>query len=144
MVPRLHFVKKARKDNPAVKKGESYYWWKWRFRLKQYSRTRPRRSQMTQSDFLGQIYDLEDGLSSEGISVEEVQDFCTTLEDLRSQCEESLQNMPEHLQETSMSGQILQDRIEGLEEWGYEIESLDESMTDEERLEALVDANPGF
>lgn len=29
---RLHFVKSARKDNPSaeVKKGESYYWWKFR------------------------------------------------------------------------------------------------------------------
>lgn len=26
-MPHVTFVKKARKDNPVAKKGESYYWW---------------------------------------------------------------------------------------------------------------------
>lgn len=49
-MPRVHFVKKARKDNPAVKAGESYYWWKFRYGGKQFSKKRPRPSQLTQSD----------------------------------------------------------------------------------------------
>jgi len=32
-MPRVHFVKKARRDYPDddIKKDESYYWWKFRF-----------------------------------------------------------------------------------------------------------------
>lgn len=59
---RATFVKKARKDIPGtdIKAGESYYWWKFRFGGKHYSKTPPRRSQLTQSDFLGQLYAIED------------------------------------------------------------------------------------
>jgi len=44
---RVHYVKKARKDNPAVKAGEPYYWWQFYRGQKQYSATYPRRSQVT-------------------------------------------------------------------------------------------------
>ena len=43
-MPRVNYVKKARKNNPAVKRGESYFWWKFRYGGKQYSKTRPRQS----------------------------------------------------------------------------------------------------
>lgn len=61
-MPRVHYVKKARKDNPAVKAGEPYYWWKFRYGGKRYSRTRPTRSQLTQSDKLARIYSCEDSI----------------------------------------------------------------------------------
>ena len=38
-MPRVHHVKSARKDNPVAKKGESYYWWKFRYGGKRYSKT---------------------------------------------------------------------------------------------------------
>lgn len=53
---RVHFVKAARKDNPAVKKGEPYYWWRLYHGPKQYSKTRPRMSQLTGSDKLSRLY----------------------------------------------------------------------------------------
>lgn len=59
---RAHFVKKARKDNPAVKAGESYYWWKFRRGPKRYSKERPRPSQLTQSEFYGQVYGLQEDM----------------------------------------------------------------------------------
>lgn len=64
-MPRVHFVKKARKDvsNSDIKKGESYYWWKFRFGGKCVSRTPPKQSQLTQSDFLSQIYKIQDRIS---------------------------------------------------------------------------------
>jgi len=64
-MPRVNFVQKARKDNPVAKAGESYYWWKFRYGGKHYSLTRPRESQLTQSEFLGAMYSL----------LEEIQDF---------------------------------------------------------------------
>jgi len=50
-MPRVHFVKHARKDNDLVKKGESYYWWKFRFTGKCMSKTPPRKSQLTESEY---------------------------------------------------------------------------------------------
>jgi hypothetical protein len=52
-MPRVHHVKKARKDNPVAKKGEPYYWWKFRYGTKHYSKTPPRASQLTQSKWSG-------------------------------------------------------------------------------------------
>jgi hypothetical protein len=54
---RVHYVKKARKANPVAKKGEPYYWWKNRTPgraagVKRYSKTQPRPSQVTASEFL--------------------------------------------------------------------------------------------
>ena len=43
-MPRVNFVKKARKDNPVVSKGESYYWWKYYFVPKMYSKSKPPRT----------------------------------------------------------------------------------------------------
>jgi hypothetical protein len=59
-MPRVHHVKKARKDNPVAKRGESYYWWKFRYGGKHYSLTRPKASQLTQSPYLAIIYDASD------------------------------------------------------------------------------------
>ena len=50
-MPRVHYIKKALKDNSAVKKGEPYYWWKFRYGGKRKSATRPRPSQLTQSKY---------------------------------------------------------------------------------------------
>ena len=162
---RVHFVKKARKDNPAVKRGESYYWWAFAFGPKRYSRTAPRRSQLTQSSFLSQLYDLEDGLHKRFSGIElatdalqdEISNLTSDLESLRDECQDSLDNMPEHLQDTSDSGILLTERVEGLDEWISELESidadglnddeLDETMK-EELLQDIVNdienANPGL
>lgn len=59
-MPRVTHVKKARKDNPVAKKGESYYWWKFRYGGKHFSLTYPKSSQLTQSPYLSVIYDCQD------------------------------------------------------------------------------------
>lgn len=63
-MPRVHHVKKARKDNPVCKRGESYYWWKFRQGGKRYSITPPKRSQLTTSGHLAAIYDAEDAVTN--------------------------------------------------------------------------------
>ena len=38
----IHFVEKARKNNPVAKKGESYWWWSFKFGVrKHFSKERP-------------------------------------------------------------------------------------------------------
>ncbi|KPK66575.1 MAG: hypothetical protein AMS21_02115 [Gemmatimonas sp. SG8_38_2] len=65
-MPRVHHVKKAQKDNSVAKKGESYYWWKFRYGGKQYSKTYPRASQLTQSDKLSRVYSAQESVEDSG------------------------------------------------------------------------------
>jgi len=125
---RTHYVKKARKDvpNSDIKKGESYYWWKFRFGSKHTSRTPPKQSQLTQSEFLGTIYDIEDRIS--GLDYDdlesEIPDIISELENLREECEEKRGNMPEQLQDSG-SGEMLQNRSDSVQEMIDELEGID-------------------
>lgn len=130
---KLHYVKKARKENKAagIKKGDSYYWWQFAFRSKQVSKTLPRRSQyMTQSEHLGAIYDLEDQINE--MTIESIDESC--LEDIISEignlidtCEDRLNNMPEQLQQAP-AGETLQEYIDNLEQWQSDLEDIDLSI----------------
>lgn len=143
-MPRVHHVKKARKDNPAVKAGEPYYWWKFRYGGKRYSKTYPKRSQRTQSAFLGALYDIEDSLGDE-ITREQAEELESDLDALMDECQGSLDNMPYQLQETSESGVLLQERIYALEEWISEIQGIDWAHTHpNEVAQIIIDANPGI
>ena len=145
-MPRVHVVNKAHKDYPAdgIKKGDKYYWWKFRYGGIRRSKTKPRRQDLTQSAFLSQVYDIEDALmaftvDTEGKSAEDIQseieDFISgvtsDINDLQSECEDNLSNMPEQLQESSASGQMLQERIDMLEDWVSELEDIDVELDDE-------------
>lgn len=157
-MPRVNVVQHAMKDYPeaGIKKGEKYYWWKFRFGGKHMSLTPPRRSQLTQSSFLSTLWELEDTFTvDEDDPASSIEDLKSQLEDLKSECESSLENMPEHLQESSQTGETLRARIDGLEEWINELDSIDteieEGITDEERTEriqeiadAVNDTNPGL
>ena len=143
-MPKVHFVKSARKENSVAKVGESYYWWQFRFGGKRFSKTYPKRSQLTQSPFLSELYDVEDRIG-DSIDEDQAAEIICDLEALRDECQYSLDNMPEHLQEASDSGMLLQERIDNLEDWISEIENIDwESTTPEEAAEIIADANPGF
>ena len=155
---KVHFVKKARKDYPedGIKKGESYYWWKPRYGGIRRSKTYPSRQELTQSEFLCRVYDIEDELSSIEIDIEgknkeeieqEIRDtlesIISEIEELRDECEDKLYNMPEQLQDTSEAGILLQERIDALEDWISELEAIDISIEDnddiQERLEEILD-----
>ena len=119
-----HFVKKARKDNPAVKAGESYWWWQFAYGKKVYSKTKPTRSQLTGSFFLSELYAIQDEIVVM-TDPTDLPDLMERIETLRYECEGSLENMPEHLQETSDSGILLQERIDALEAWYDELDGID-------------------
>lgn len=141
-MPRVHHVKSARKDNPVAKVGESYYWWKFNFGQKMFSKTPPRRSQLTQSAFLSEMYDIEDEINSFSASdMEEVDSFIDDIRDrlrnLRDETQSSLDNMPYHLQETSDSGILMQERVDNVDAMIDELDGID---TDDEEadLEDIV------
>lgn len=134
-MPRVHQVKKARKDNPVCKRGESYYWWKFRNGGKHYSLTYPKQSQLTQSPYLSVIYECQDqwGELDDPHSIEvaewDTEYVCTwlgqiadsmegimeQLRELVDQYEESATNMEEYF-----SGA---ERVDQLRDCGMECEA---------------------
>lgn len=134
---RANFVKKARKDYPehGVKKGESYWWWKFNFsRIKYISKEKPSRSQLTQSSFFSTLWAIEDGMGerfaghvcSDDIQ-NELDNLISEIEELRDEVQGNKDNMPYQLQESD-TGQMLQERVEGLENWINELNGIDTSM----------------
>jgi len=160
---RAHFVKKARKDNPVCKKGESYYWWEFRFGGKNYSATPPRQSQLTQSEFLSQVYEYCETLEDLTLDIEvdrdsimdakcdlrdDIEDVKHALETLSQEQEDKLDNMPEQLQ-CSETGEMLSERAEScqdmadaLDELMIRIDDIDlaEDVDDDQGPEALEQA----
>jgi len=130
-MPKVTHVKAARKDNPVCKKGESYYWWKFPYGPKLCSSTYPKRSQLTQSDFFSQMYNIEDEVIArfnEAGDVEElrgmVEDAVEQIGELGEECCEKLDNMPESLQD-GPTGELLQSRSDECESMADELERID-------------------
>lgn len=126
---RATFVKKARKDvkGTDIKAGESYYWWKFKRGGKHFSRTAPRRSQLTQSAFYGAVYDIEDEVAEAEASeslVDLRDDIVSRLQELGEECQGNLDNMPEGLQQGS-TGELLQERIDAMESAASEFEDIE-------------------
>ncbi len=133
-----HFVKKARKDYPDydIKKGESYYWWAFRFGRKHFSKTQPRQSQLTGSAFLSSVYACEEQLSDLQVRQatdhdlkpsdieDEIEDVVSQLQEASEECQSSLDNMPEGLQQGS-TGELLQGRIDEIDSMVSELQSVD-------------------
>ena len=147
-MPRVHFVKKARKDYPefGIKKGDSYYWWKFRYGGIYKSKTQPRPSQLTQSEFLSTIYaiveEIQDVTIDDFNSIEELKEFieekAEEIRTLGEEQEDKLYNMPEGLQDGEI-GCLLQDRADACYEMADELENIeiDEELSEEEREERL-------
>jgi len=152
-MPIVTHVKSARKENPVAKRGESYYWWKTRTTVgksfvgtKHYSKAYPKRSQLTQSDFFSQMYDIEDDViagfsgtvkagSSPGQTIEDLQsEVNDAIEQIRALGDEQidkLDNMPEGLQE-GPTGELLQGRYDECEVMASELEGIDLDDYDED------------
>jgi hypothetical protein len=156
---RAHFVKKAQKDYPefGIKKGDSYWHWAFAFGPKYKSKTQPTRSQLTRSSFLSTLYSIEDGISNAFKECTTSDDLESSMEQLISDIEElkdetqnSLDNMPSQLQDAD-SGQLLQERIDALESWVSDLQSIDlsieDDLTDEEktnRVQEIIEEIEGY
>lgn len=128
-MPRVTKVKSARKDNPVCKKGETYYWWKFKNSPKSYSLTYPRPSQLTRSAYYGALYDLQEQVQDATLENEDDYDafrdeITGALQEIGDTCQESLDNMPESLQDAP-TGELLQERISACEEAVSEIENME-------------------
>lgn len=128
----------------AIKIGDEYF----KFSLTRFQKLRPlclgckpTRSQMTSSDFMATLYDVEDSLSA--LSVEAMDDVEGTiseivgqLEELRDETEGRRDNMPESLQDAP-TGELLQGRVDSVDEMIGELEDIetdiDEELSEEEK-----------
>ena len=124
---KVTFVKKARKDNPVAKAGENYYWWSFRFGGKHYSKTPPKPSQLTGSEYLSAGLALaEDFDPRANAPVEELADwlrqYAEQVRELGSEQEDKLSGMPDSLQE-GPTGQLLQERSEACESMADELDT---------------------
>jgi hypothetical protein len=146
---RAHFVKKAQKDYPesGIKKGDSYWHWAFAFGPKYKSKTQPTRSQLTRSTFLSTVYAIEDGISDrfkECATSDDIEsgidELISEIEELKDETQGSLENMPQQLQDAD-SGQLLQERIDGLESWVSDLQGIDhdidEELSDEQKQERI-------
>lgn len=137
-MPRVTFVKKARKAIKAydIKKGDSYYHWSFRRGGKRISKTHPRPSQLTQSEYFGAVYssleNLEDvvkkvdGLVAAGTAKAEdlgtvaaaLRELQETFDEQRDSCEEKRSNMEEKFPSGCPSMETMDERISQCEELG--------------------------
>ena len=137
-------------DTIFITKGESYYWWQFQNSPKQYSKNRPRASQLTQSSYLSSLYEIVEQVEDFSTdSVEQLSEFVenikTELEDLRDTTQESLDNMPENLS-NSPTAELLQERVDSLEGAISEIEGIDFDYEeeDEEELKQTIIEEQGL
>jgi hypothetical protein len=141
-MPKVHHIK-ARKDYPdeGIKKGEMYYKWSIKtgpvsgFTRK--SKTAPKPSQLTQSEFWGTVYSLQetDQPAFENLD-DERENIKSELEQLRDDCDDKFNNMPEGLQQGD-TGQLLETRRDSVESAISDLESVD--IPDEESVKSESD-----
>ena len=153
---RATFVKKARKDvaGTEIKKGDSYYWWKFRHSGKYYSKTMPRPSQLTQSEFLSTIYALEEGLNddaelmrdgrmdAEGFA-DSIENVASEVENLGSETSDKISNMESAFPNGNPTIELLQERVDKCEEIEQALQDLAseirESEEDSDDIAARID-----
>jgi hypothetical protein len=134
-------IPRDKEDKIYINKGDSYYHWTLFRSATQYSKYKPRQSQLTNSPFLSQIYSISEGI--EYFRCEDEFEFddkraevLSELEELRDQCQESLDNMPDGLQQAP-TGELLTNRIDSLDSMmseieGIEVEEIEEFEFDED------------
>jgi len=134
-MPRVKYVK-ARKDYPqfGIEKGDHHYVWSMKMTyggVTKRSKTPPRESQLTLSPYKGAAFAINESLSDDFVNVNleewELEDFAQRIveslesaiegaEELRDETQESLDAMPDGLQE-GPTGELLQERIQALEDF---------------------------
>lgn len=122
-------------DEILINVGDSYWTWCFYGGNPIYSKTKPKQSQLTQNWFKSQLYEIiektEEYEANEPDDIESLKDeLLSDVESLRDETQEHLDNMPEQLHESD-SGQILQDRIDNLDEIMSTLENIDTDFNSE-------------
>ena len=127
-MPRVTHVKSARKDYPdaGIAKGDSYYWWKFRYGGKRMSKTRPRASQLTQSEHYQLVYSTEEQIADteheKDSMVSALDDAYSEIENWKDELEDRLSNVENAFPNGSPVIDTLQTRVDAMETLMEEIE----------------------
>lgn len=129
---RATHVKKARKDNKAhgIKKGEEYWHWSFRVGLssvKHFSKTPPRPSQLTNSEFMSAALALEEeigDLRASATLADDRDEIVGRINELADEEDGKVSNMPDSLQQGE-TGTMMTERAETLRAWAQELEAID-------------------
>jgi hypothetical protein len=155
-MPRAHYVKAARKANPVAEPGEPYFWWKFRHGGKRYSKTRPRPSQLTQSEKLSRTYalierieDLErpeaddpEALAAAiDAAIAVLDDVASEAREIAAEYQESAESIRAVFSDSETADQC-DEKAEALEGWADEADTARDSLegVDEDDPEAQADA----
>jgi hypothetical protein len=149
-MPRVTHVKKARKDHPAggIKKGESYYWWAFRYGGKRYSKVYPKQSQLTNSDKLSRIYaaqeSIQDAMCDDAELMREVVEAAAEeIREVGEEYQESCDNIRDQFTDSPTADECeekaeacssLADELEGID-----FDSLPEKPSDDDEPEEPED-----
>lgn len=139
-MPKVHFVNGARKKNPVVRKGGSYYWWKPSPRHpKRYSKEYPKPSQLTESTFMKKalkigedLKDFEHGEIGNGHFNEAVKIAIGRILDLGEKQAAKLDKTPSAFR-NSPTAQLLRSRVIACQTWARTLNKIDLSI--DERLD---------
>lgn len=151
-MPKVH-QQKANKDYPdkGIKKGEVYYSWTFRRGGKRVSKTYPKASQLTQSEFWQAVYRLQEDYDKQPADLDGIKnaidDIKERLEETRDEQEEKRQNMEEKFPNGCPVMETLQERYDALDEAINTLEDLDTDSepdmdaeaTDETKAQRLED-----
>ena len=130
----------ARKDSPKAcpqaKKGDTYYYWRTRLKgqrsgVTRCSMRRPRPSQLTRSEYLGEVYELREEIEDAMGEFTDPDDLAAARDewaqrarDIAEAQDEKLNNMPDGLRQGD-SGMLLEERRDVMESWAGDIESME-------------------
>ena len=137
--------RKAAKDYPAsgIKKGDTYFYVK--IKTGPYSsrtirsKTRPKRYELTGSEFYSQLWQIEDERFQDIDGSEALRDIANDLRQLGEEQQEKFDNMPEGLQQGD-TGQRLEERAQACEGWADDIDNAAEELdTALEEFEAALE-----
>ena len=139
-MPKVHHVKRARKPNAVITQNDidtakqtggteaSYYWWEFRNGPKRMSKTYPRQSQLTMSEFLSRMYAMNERI--EDLTINDFDDFeeivdelVTEAEELGEMSQDSFDNMPDQLQ-YSETGERLEGRVSAMDDFVNELQAI--------------------
>lgn len=151
-MPRVHKLTAA-KDYPdkGIKKGDTYY--KWTTRpggrgkgIVHRQVTYPRPQQLTSSEFMIAVYDIEDRISALIADDDLGGERDSIVDDIRALGEEQSEKrdgMPDSLQE-GPTGELLQERADACDQWATDLENVNvPDDGDEDEKQSAVDELQG-
>lgn len=161
-VPQVTTVKKAAKPQgecekcgAAIKKGDAYRWWKFRFSAKHVvcmaPDCTPKANDLTQSEYTMRCNDFSDELAAlltnyrdpeglpdmEGLA-SELESFAESVREFGEEQQSKLDNMPDSLQQ-SETGQLLEERAGNMEQAA---DTLDEAASNARDAELIDVTDP--